>query len=83
MPFLPDDFDTRYFQAAADDQQVPYPQGGEPIEIVNSLGRGASSPPAQDWRSSSSSSARSGRITQKIANLDTILFLPGQPALVT
>ncbi|RON13132.1 DUF2169 family type VI secretion system accessory protein [Pseudomonas frederiksbergensis] len=28
-PFWPDDFDERYFQAAPEDQIIPYPQGGE------------------------------------------------------
>lgn len=34
-PFLPDDFDYRYFQAAPDDQQIDYPHGGESVELVN------------------------------------------------
>lgn len=34
-PFWPDDFDYRYFQAAARDQQVPYPQGGETVVLNN------------------------------------------------
>lgn len=35
MPFLPDDFDPRYYQCAPLDQQMPYPQGGEPIVLIN------------------------------------------------
>ncbi len=31
-PFLPDDFDYRYFQAAPLDQQMPYPQ--EPLDVT-------------------------------------------------
>jgi len=31
-PFLPDDFDERYYQAAPEDQQVPLPKG--PMEVV-------------------------------------------------
>lgn len=31
-PFLPKDFDERYYQAAPEDQQVPLPQG--PMEVV-------------------------------------------------
>lgn len=34
-PFWPDDFDYRYFQAAAPDQVVPYPRGGEPVVMQN------------------------------------------------
>lgn len=32
FPFLPKDFDERYYQAAPEDQQVPLPQG--PMEVV-------------------------------------------------
>lgn len=32
FPFLPEDFDERYYQAAPQDQQVPLPQG--PMEVV-------------------------------------------------
>jgi len=35
FPFLPGDFDDRYFQAAPRDQQFPYPQGGELIVLTN------------------------------------------------
>ena len=35
FPFLPDDFDDRYFQCAPQDQQTDYLQGGEPVTLVN------------------------------------------------
>lgn len=35
FPFLPPDFDPAYYQAAPVDQQVPYPQGGEPVALFN------------------------------------------------
>ena len=35
FPFLPPDFDEGYYQAAPADQQVPHPQGGEEIVLVN------------------------------------------------
>ena len=35
FPFLPPDFDDGYFQAAPPDQQMPYPQGGERVVLVN------------------------------------------------
>lgn len=35
VPLFPEDFDERYFQAAPPDQQIPYPRGGERIELVN------------------------------------------------
>lgn len=40
FPFLPADFDPRYYQAAPDDQQIPYPRGGEPITLLNLSPRG-------------------------------------------
>lgn len=33
FPFLPDDFDDRYYQCAPSDQQVPHPTGGEEIKL--------------------------------------------------
>src|SRR5262249_23183462 len=35
FPFLPGDFDDRYFQAAPSDQQFPYPHGGELVVLTN------------------------------------------------
>jgi hypothetical protein len=35
FPFLPADFDDGYYQAAPDDQQINYPQGGEEVVLVN------------------------------------------------
>jgi len=35
FPFLPADFDTRYYQAAPEDQQMPYPAGGEQVTLRN------------------------------------------------
>jgi len=34
FPFLPADFDDRYYQAAPEDQQIPYPKGGEEVVLV-------------------------------------------------
>jgi len=35
FPFLPPDFDPRYYQAAPEDQQIDYPRGGEEIVLQN------------------------------------------------
>lgn len=40
FPFLPPDFDERYYQAAPLDQQVPHPQGGEEIRLINLTSEG-------------------------------------------
>jgi hypothetical protein len=33
FPFLPQDFDERFHQCAPEDQQMPYPQGGEKVVL--------------------------------------------------
>jgi hypothetical protein len=35
FPFLPSDFDERYFQMAPPDQQISFPKGGEEVVLVN------------------------------------------------
>jgi hypothetical protein len=35
FPFLPSDFMDEYYQAAPRDQQVPYPAGGEVVQLLN------------------------------------------------
>lgn len=35
FPFLPPDFDDRYYQSAPEDQQINYPTGGEQIVLLN------------------------------------------------
>ncbi|MDX2148818.1 MAG: DUF2169 domain-containing protein [Planctomycetota bacterium] len=34
-PFLPADFDERYFQCSPADQQMPHPKGGEVVQLIN------------------------------------------------
>lgn len=38
-PFLPEDFDERFHQCAPEDQQIEYPQGGEPVVLTHLLPR--------------------------------------------
>jgi hypothetical protein len=40
FPFLPPDFDERYFQAAPPDQQIDSPRGGVEVMLVNLTSRG-------------------------------------------
>jgi hypothetical protein len=35
FPFLPEDFDSRFHQAAPHDQQMPYPEGNETVILIN------------------------------------------------
>jgi hypothetical protein len=37
FPFLPADFDERFFQCAPEDQQIAFPQGGEEIVLANMM----------------------------------------------
>lgn len=76
VPLLPMDFDDRYFQASATDQQIPFPGGGEPVELVNLSPEGRLSGQIPQTQIVVTFERKSGRITQRIANLDTVLFLP-------
>lgn len=40
FPFLPDNFDERYFQSAPEDQQTAYFAGSEEVELLNLTPRG-------------------------------------------
>ncbi|MDR3481636.1 MAG: DUF2169 domain-containing protein [Burkholderiaceae bacterium] len=35
FPFLPEDFDERFNQSAPEDQQIPFPRGGEQVTLMN------------------------------------------------
>ena len=37
FPLLPHDFDEQFHQCAPEDQQMPYPQGGETVRLLNLL----------------------------------------------
>jgi hypothetical protein len=37
FPFLPEDFDDRFNQSAPEDQQIPFPQGGEQVTLMNMM----------------------------------------------
>ncbi len=43
FPFLPPDFDDRYYQSAPHDQQISHPKGGEPVVLVNLTPEGRTS----------------------------------------
>ena len=43
FPFLPADFDDRYYQAAPEDQWLDEPQGGEEVMLVNLTPEGRTS----------------------------------------
>jgi hypothetical protein len=76
FPFLPDDFDSRYFQSAPEDQQIAHPRGGETALLVNLTPDGrrefvlpAVEVPITFFR------RRADRVSTK-GTLDTLLFEP-------
>jgi hypothetical protein len=77
FPFLPKDFDYRYFQAAAEDQQMDYPRGGEQVVLTNLTpkGRTAFRLPER-LRLSVAFFHRDGTIKDVWAVVDTILLEP-------
>lgn len=82
LPFLPDDFSYFYFQATAPDQQIPYPTGGEPIELLNLSkdGRIHSAIPREGVYVTFVTKA--GDVAPTAANLDTIWIDPEKSRLV-
>jgi hypothetical protein len=78
FPFLPPDFDDRYFQSAPLDQQMPYPTGGERIALLNLTPEGQTSfrlPPSNllVWFF-----MKNGEENEVRAVIDTILIEPDE-----
>ena len=76
FPFLPADFDDRYYQAAPEDQWIDEPQGGEEVMLVNLTPEGRTSfrlppndMPVVFFR-------KDGSREERRAMLDTILIEP-------
>lgn len=76
FPFLPDDFDDLYYQAAPADQQMLYPKGGENVQLLNVTpdGRRSFNLPARQIPVLFSK--RNGESITLQASLDTIVFEP-------
>ena len=78
FPFLPKDFDERYYQAAPEDQQVPVPKG--PMEVVlsgltpNSVGQFV----LPHFEAPVHVFPKRGEREDLTATLDTIVFEPDQ-----
>jgi hypothetical protein len=81
MPIPPDDFDDRYFQSAPPDQQIPFPQGGEPIELVNLTVEGRLATTLPRELLSVTFHRKNGPVSQRIPVLDTVQFLTDDRAL--
>lgn len=76
LPFLPDDFDFHYFQAAPPDQTMPYPAGGEPIALVNLSREGRLVSELPRTKVFVTFLRKKGRVVEVAANLDTVLIEP-------
>lgn len=77
FPFLPDNFDERYYQCAAEDQQTDYLKGGELVELTNLTpeGRTTFRLPKQ-LEVSVLFFLRSGEMIEAAATSDTLLLEP-------
>jgi len=77
FPFLPKDFDERYFQSAPEDQQTDYLKGGEEVELVNltPAGRTLFRIPTVDMPVEFTSRGGSDH-AETIPVIDTLIFEP-------
>ena len=78
FPFLPEDFDERYFQAAPEDQQCDYLVGGEQVELLNLTPQGRTSFVIPKLKIPVAFFPREGEAIQREAVLDTLLIEPDE-----
>jgi len=76
FPFLPDDFNDLYYQSAPRDQQMPYPKGGENVQLLNVTPDGRRSFKLPVRRIPLVFSRRHAKSVEMQASLDTIVFEP-------
>ena len=83
FPFLPVDFDTRYFQSAPEDQQIDYPRGGEEVLLkhLTPQGRTTFRLPA-DLGLPVLFFTRGGGMTEVLAVVDTVHLEPDEGRLI-
>ena len=74
FPFLPADFDDRYFQTAPPDQQIPYPQPGAEVVLVNLTPRGRAAFRLPDCRLPITVFRRHETALERTVLPDTLLF---------
>ncbi|MGE0797079.1 MAG: DUF2169 domain-containing protein [Lautropia sp.] len=76
FPFLPEDFDSRYFQAAPADQQIDVGEQPLPIRLVNLTPDGLREFELPSFRSTITIETRTGTREAHEARLDTMAFEP-------
>jgi hypothetical protein len=81
MPFPPRDLDARFFQSAPPDQQIIYPKGAEPFRLRGFSADGDIAGKLPGVKITFRYVRKSGRITQKVGHLDTVVFLPAERQL--
>jgi hypothetical protein len=81
-PFWPDDFDYRYFQAAPEDQQIPYPTGGEEVVLTNLTPQGITRFRLPRMEMPVVLVPAEGRENQAKTMIDTVLIEPDQQRFV-
>jgi hypothetical protein len=82
FPFLPDDFDPRYYQAAPTNQQIDYPRGGEMVELINLTPNGQTTFPLPKVQVPVEFNNASYERTEVQAVLDTIIIEPDEDRLM-
>jgi hypothetical protein len=78
FPFLPPDFDDRYYQAAPTDQQMPYPRGGETVMLTNLTPEGRTAFRLPSTQLLVWFFKKNGEETEVPAVIDTIMIEPDQ-----
>src|SRR6266849_4722595 len=76
FPFLPSDFKEEYYQAAPADQQIPFPHGGEEVELTNLTPQGTTKFRLPSLKIPVEFFLRNGQTSQVGATLDTIVAEP-------
>jgi hypothetical protein len=76
FPFLPDDFDDRYFQCAPDDQQIDYLKGGEHVVLVNLTPSGRTEFKLPALREPFEVLYKNGDKIRIMGNVDTLVIEP-------
>jgi hypothetical protein len=76
FPFLPPDFDDRYYQSAPADQQMDYPQGGEEVVLTNLTPEGRTTFPLPRLNMPVVFYLKHGENNEAQAVVDTIVIEP-------
>jgi hypothetical protein len=81
FPFLPPDFDPRYYQAAPADQQLPYLRGGETVQLSNLTPKHVPQFSLPTLEMPVEYTAEDAEPVVQEANIDTLILEPDQGQL--